>query len=290
MVKKDPSVSVFCIIKNEAQFIGLSVMSFLDYVDELCYLVSPSNDATMDILTHIKERYDKHDCVKIFPYEDFNVQNQSAYELANTISIQHCTSDYCFWVHADMLCTNPWDIKDEIIANGYADRYEVNVQSIAGENYDQEFEDGRNPWWGNIIKNDYHPEYRGAYGSKDEDFFHTDLVDESERRHWSRITDAPFSVARSAVKILHFCECRPYEERKRKMIKVLRTAYAGIQDDQVADVVATHPRITLQDGMFGGHNFKLKKREHISNIEKRYRKEFDEIRSRKEVLRDSPSL
>src|SRR3972149_5323434 len=100
------SISVFCPIKNEAQFIGYSIMSVLPYVDEFVYGDGNSTDGTIEIVEHIQQTYDTHKKIRLIKDVDFKNFSNDYINLYNRL-IKECKSEYIWFLHPDMIVTNP---------------------------------------------------------------------------------------------------------------------------------------------------------------------------------------
>jgi len=270
------TISILTPVKNEAQFIGYGVMSVLDYVDEIVYADGNSTDGTLEILQHIKKRYDHKDKIKLCINKDCR-NLQKDYERLFNFLLGKCKSDYVWFLHPDMLVTNPHEIR-EGLNDGL--RYGINVRSVAGEHYNREIVSGRGGTWNNIYRNDYGIHYAGYYGSADEDFYFRDITG-SSHDPYDIIYPKPYVSRLTDIEVYHFCECKPYERRYEKMCKILRTVFPHLKEEDVVKNAKVHPRVTLKNGTFNGAEFKFKKHGNLLHslpVWKQYHEEFEKLR------------
>lgn len=267
-------ISVFSIVKNEAQFIGYGVMSLLPYVDEIVYADGNSTDGTLDILKHIKKKYDTDGKIKIFERWDFKDFKEDYVRLFNDL-MKECHADYLWYCHPDMILTDPGKLIER--DSWEAKAFYVNIRSFAGEDMNLEITRGRTNRWKTIMKNAFGLHYWGHYGHEHEDMYFQDITGNSHVVH-GEMRKYPFRVEDSGIKLEHMCECKPRKRREQKMDTVLRTI-SGIKDERhLAEILANHPRVHLQnhDGPWGHFRFEPRK-DPIPDVFQKYKEEFDSV-------------
>lgn len=233
-------LSVFTPLKNEAEYIGYSVMAIAPYVHEFVYGVSPSTDGTMDILQDIKSKH-VGDKLKLFEMDDFDVRDQKAYEGAYNFLIQKATGDALFYLHADMIVTNGQMI-DQIVPGPLA--WWTIIRSFAGDRT-TEIVQGRAKKWKNIHANKFGVHYAGAYGSQNEDMYFRDITGTSYRQY-DDFNGYPFELAPSKLIVHHYCEAKTYSRRLEKMRICLKQQHPGWDDKLIDEMATIHPRVTLE--------------------------------------------
>ena len=243
-------ITAFTIIKNEVDYIGYSIMSILDYVDELVYADGNSTDGTIELIEHIKEKYDKDNKIKLFKNKDCKNLKGDYTRLFNWV-LKQCTSDYVMFWHADMVMTNPEmfkNIKEPTI------RYFIKMVSFVrgGKKY---FKAGRCIRWHTIYKNDYGLHQYGDYGNVHEDFYFRDITGD-EHIAYNMNYNLNYKTKDSKLVAHHFCEGKDYDRRLDKMIKSL--VHCKWAKDKAIKVAKNHPRVTLKSGKYRGINFEIK--------------------------------
>ena len=273
-------VSVISPVKNEVQFIGYSILAALPYVHEIIYTCAPSSDGTDELLAHIKAKY-AGDKLKLFysmePGElgeaggnfDFNPHDMKAYNAAFNYAIGKATGDACFFLHPDMIVTQWKPLEGRALA------WYTNIASYARD-FNTVITKGRTDKWKNIHQKKLGLHYYGAYGSQNEDFYHSDITGKSYKHYGSDFSKYPFQVADSGIHVNHYCELKPYGRRLEKMKTCLKTL--GAADEWIEDNAANHPRVSLEDSskVFGEFAFE-KSEEPIPHVFERYEKEFSQF-------------
>lgn len=270
------TISVLTPVKNESQFIGYGVMSILDYVDEIVYADGNSTDGTLEILRHIKKKYDDKDKIKLFINKDCK-NLTTDYERLFNFLLRKCTSDYVWFLHPDMLVTKPHEVRDSL---GTGLRYNVKVRSIAGEHYNLDISEGRTDRWHNIYRRAHGIHYYGYYGSRDEDFYFKDITG-TEHTPFDIMYPKPYMSYTTSIDVIHFCECKPYDRRYEKMRKILKTTFPYLSDKAVDENAKVHPRVTLKNGTFNKTEFTFKKVNNVLHglpVWKQYHREFEPLR------------
>lgn len=269
-------VSAWSVIKNEAQFIGYGVMSILPWVDEIVYFDGNSTDGTLELLKHIKGKYDKEGKIKVFKDRDFKDFKEDYVRVFNEC-MKECTGDFLFYCHPDMILTDPGILKDRSQMSGFA--YLTNIRSFAGEDLMTEIISGRAGTWKNIMANKFGIHYYGHYGATNEDMYFYSLTGHSYLFHKNSKL-YPYKVRGSGICVDHYCECKPRGRREQKMETVLKTA--GLPNDSVSEAVALHPRVTLDPSnkKWGSFCFRRRK-DDLPEVFGKYRSEFDEVLGKK---------
>lgn len=269
-------VSVISPVKNESQFIGYSVMAVLPYIHELIYNVSrETNDGTVEILEHIQKKYDTDGKIKWFFGDDFNVHDMPAYNKAFNDCIERSTGDAVWFLHPDMVVTNPKAIT--AIKEGPMAWF-TNLESYARD-MDTVITNGRATRWKNIHVKRMGLHYFGGYGSQNEDFYHKAITGDAHEHYGEAFSSYPFRIADSGIRVNHYCELKPYRRRREKMENCLKTLFPEVKGAEMEVMAATHPRVTLEmsSGMFGQFKFE-KKDVQIPEVFMRHKEEFEGLR------------
>lgn len=268
-------ISVIAPVKNEALFVGYSIMSILPYIHEIILTCASSSDGTDEILDYIKHKYafEKLRIVRKREY-DWNTNDMASYNKAYNDAIELATGDAVWFYHMDMVCTNPEAIPG--VKTGPL-AWWTTLTSYAG--MDTVITRGRASRWKNIHAKKFGLHYYGAYGSQNEDFYHSDITGKSYVHNGESFGAYPFRVSDSGIKVNHYCEAKGYARRLEKMKSCLRNLYPGMLESAVSEVAANHPRVSLEASsgdMFGKFEFKKTDVPPPSVFEK-YKGEFDSI-------------
>lgn len=267
-------VSVVGPVKNEAKFIGYSIMAVLPYVHEFVYACAKSNDGTDELLDYIKDTYAK-DKLTILrkPEYDFNVHDMKAYNQSFNDCIEKATGDLVWFLHPDMIVTNPEKIKD--LGKGLA--WYVHMNSYA-KDMNTKIVQGRTTRWKNIHAKKFGLHYYGGYGSQNEDFYHRDITGGKYDHHGDRFGAYPFRVLDSGINVNHYCELKDFSRRLDKMMKCLETLYPGSDPEAIREMALAHPRVTLEQSseMFGKFAFS-ESNDPVPDVFERHKDEFDKI-------------
>ncbi|HNC58473.1 MAG TPA: hypothetical protein PLP33_23805 [Leptospiraceae bacterium] len=265
-------ISVIGPVKNEAQFIGYSIMAVLPYVHEFVYACAKSDDGTDEILDYIKTTH-AGDKLKILrkPEYDFDVKDMKAYNDSFNDCIKESTGDAIWFLHPDMIVTNPEKIKD--IPNSIA--LFTNVSSYARD-FKTKITQGRTTRWKNIHKKTLGLHYYGGYGSQNEDFYHRHITGESYVHHGDRFGGYPFRVLDSGINVNHYCELKDFSRRLDKMIKCLDTLYPKSDPEALREMALAHPRVTLESTsqLFGKFEF-TETNDLIPPVFEKHKEEFE---------------
>jgi glycosyltransferase involved in cell wall biosynthesis len=235
-------VSIVAPVKNEAAFIGYSVMAVLDHVHEIIYTCAGSNDGTDEILDKIKAVY-AGDKLKLLrkPGYDFNTKDMFAYNAAYNDAIEAATGDAVFYLHPDMIVLNP-EIIPYLPEKGLA--WYTNLASYAGD-MRTVITKGRDTAWKNIHRKKFGLHYFGAYGSQNEDFYFKDITGRAHVHHGKAFRQYPYTVLDSGLRVNHYCEAKEYSRRFEKMKSCLRNLFPHWTESFVVEEAAQHPRVTL---------------------------------------------
>lgn len=261
-------ISVIGPVLNEAPWIGYSIMSCLDKVHQFIYaLDANSDDGTRELLQYIKDKY-AHEKLMILETPNFHPSDQKAYNGAFSACIEKATGDSCYFLHPDMIVTKWNDIQDDAMA------WWTNVTSFAGD-FQTVITKGRCDKWKNIHRKDMGLHYFGAYGSQNEDFYHSDITQKSYKHFGTEFLNYPYEVTDSGIEVSHFCELKPYKRRLEKMKLCMETLYPKADKDWIEEKSLLHPRVTLEQSSdrFGQFEF-TKKDIDVPEVIKRYQAEF----------------
>lgn len=252
-------ISIVTPVKNEADFIGYSVMAVLPYVHEILYGLAKCDDATHDLLLHIKRKYDHDDKIKLFvstdemPFFDFDPMDMAAYNRSFNELIKRSTGDAVWFLHPDMIVTNPEAILT--VPDG-ALAWFTNMESYAGD-LTTKITAGRATKWKNIQAKQFGLHYFGGYGSQNEDFYFSDITGKEYRHYGQAFEEYPFEVADSGIHVNHYCELKTFARRFDKMKLCLRTLFPKFTDERIEEMAKVHPRVTLEQGASTFGNFEF---------------------------------
>lgn len=263
-------IGTFIILKNEAEFLGYHIMSILDYVDEMIFADGNSTDGSLEIIDYIKKKYDKEDKIRLFLDKDCKNLQEDYVNLFNW-TLKQVKSEYVWFLHPDMICLNPETIKPSLETKGI--RYFVGMESIAGETRDLRIVSGRGGKWATIYRNDYGLHYYGNYGTTEEDCYFSDFTGD-RHEFYTLVKYLPYNILESGIKLVHFCDCKPYERRLGRMICCLKNINPTLSDERIEEIAKKHPRVTLKDG----NEFKFTANEKQLEIFEKYKDEFEPLR------------
>lgn len=267
-------LSVFGPVKNEAQFIGYSIMDSLEFVHEFVYACADSDDGTIDLLEYIKGKYagEKLKILRSSEF-DFNPHDLPAYNNAFNACIKASTGDAVWFKHPDMIVTNPEVIKDMKPAMAWW----TNIKSFAGD-FDTQITKGRATRWKNIAMKKMGLTYYGEYGSQNEDLYFKDITGDSYKHYGESFGFYPYKVLDSGLNVNHYCELKPYKRRFEKMKACLKTLHPGWSEESIANTASKHPRVTLEGEFdaFGKFEF-TPSGEPQPAVFQKYKEEFEQI-------------
>lgn len=268
-------VSVIGPVLNEVDFIGYSIMAILDQVHEFVYsLDANSSDGTRELLRHIKDKY-AHEKLVILETPTFHPSDMKAYNGAYNVAIEKSTGDACWFLHPDMLVTNPEKISE---LNEGPLAWTVTMQSFAGDLHTL-ITKGRATQWKNLHAKKLGLHYFGGYGSQNEDFYHSAITGNVYKHFGNKFSEYPFEVADSGINVEHYCEVKPHQRRFEKMKECLRTQNPNINEERIEELAAKHPRVTLEmsTGQFGAFEFTPTARP-VPEVFTQYRSEFESFK------------
>lgn len=275
-------VSVISPVKNEAPWIGYSIMAVLPHVHEFVYTCAESNDGTDELLSYIKEKY-AGDKLKVIrrPEYDWNPHDMAAYNKSYNDAIETATGDVIFFLHPDMLVTTP-EVLSSLKPGPLA--WISNLVCYAGD-FNTKIVNGRAYQWKNLYAKKFGLHYYGGYGSEEEDFYFRDITGKAYKHHNGNWKAYPYSVADVGLKVNHYCELKSYKRRLEKMKLCLKTLMPNWTDEMVAEMASQHPRVTLEPTteIFGKFAFE-KTEEPLPDIVLKYREEFNNVLGRKEYV------
>lgn len=265
-------------VLEEASFIGYSIMSVFDKVEEFVYAVSPkSNDGTIDILRYIAKKYGKVRLL-IEPKYDFDPMDTKAYEASYNDCIDQTRCDVVWFLHADMI-VKQWNNPPEGPLAWW-----TNVTSFAGDT-NTVITKGRCDKWKNIHVKTLGLKYLGGYGSATEDFYHTAITGKYTKHFGTDFSQYPYEVASSGIEVNHYCEVKPYKRRLEKMKLCLKNQHPNYDSKRIEEMAINHPRVTLEpsSNQFGKFEF-TKTDEPIPDVFTRYKEEFEQFQKTKEAV------
>lgn len=267
-------ISIIGPVLNEAPWIGYSIMSVLNYVHEFIYtLDAESNDGTRELLSYIKEKY-AGDKLRVLNHPNFKPHDTVAYNESYNRCIKESTGDVIFFLHPDMLVTNPESLTK---LDPGALAWITNIVCYAGD-FNTRIVNGRAYRWKNIYAKKFGLHYYGGYGSENEDFYFRDITGKSYKHHNGNFKAYPYRVDDVGIKVNHYCELKNYKRRLEKMKLCLKTLMPQWTDDLVAEMAAQHPRVTLEPtiALFGNFAFE-KTDEPLPEIIQKHKAEFEEV-------------
>lgn len=268
-------IAVIAPVKNEAQFIGFSVMSAWPYVEEFVYAVAPSSDdGTIDILRHIAKNYGKVRLLLQNKY-DFDPMDMKAYDASFNDCIEQTRCDAVWFLHPDMIIREWKDLEDEPLGDPLA--WTVNMTSYARD-LNTVITKGRATRWKNIHAKKFGLHYFGGYGSTNEDFYHSDITGTTYRHFGQEFSKYPFHVKDSGISVNHYCEVKPYTRRLEKMKLCLKTQFPNLPEFEIERLATRHPRVSLDKTAenFGKFEF-APSTESVPEVFTKHKAEFEQF-------------
>lgn len=262
-------LSVIAPVLNEVDFIGFSIMAAAPYIHEFVYaLDEKSDDGTRELLQHIKSTY-LRDRLVILDHPTFHPHDTKAYDEAFNRCIRESSGDACFFLHPDMVITKG---PDGIIPDALA--WFTTITSFAGD-LGTVITKGRATRWKNIHAKRFGLHYSGAYGSQNEDFYHSDITGKSLKHYGEEFSKYPYAVADSGIRINHYCEAKGYRRRLEKMKLCLKTIYPNASDSHIEEMAVQHPRVSLEQSCKSFGEFKFEQStEPVPPVFEQYASEF----------------
>jgi len=270
-------ISVVCPVLNEVDFIGMSIMAGLPYIHEFIYAVDEkSSDGTRDLLFHVKQKYAHEKLVILDKYPTFHPHDMLLYNKSFNDCIEKSTGDAVMFLHPDMIITKGMDLDSGPTA------WFVNMTSFSGD-LQTVITKGRANKWKNIHVKKFGVHYYGAYGSQNEDFYHSSITGRSYKHYGTEFTKYPFRVADSGFEVNHYCELKGYKRRLEKMKLCMQTLYPKTSIETIEELAINHPRVSLEpsSSQFGEFEFQESKVP-VPDVFAKYSDEFDQFK--KEVL------
>ena len=255
-------------------------MAILPFIHEIIYTCAQSTDGTDELLLHIKEKYAGEKLKTFYRNSEngdfnFNPMDMKAYNEAFNFAIDRATGDACWFLHPDMIVTNP-----EAIGR-IPDVYQAwwtNITSYARD-LDTQIVKGRATRWKNMHRKQFGLHYFGAYGSVNEDFYHSAITGNEHRHFGEEFSEYPFEVGDSEISVNHYCELKDYSRRLEKMKLCLKTQYPQLSDEAIHEAAIAHPRVSLEteNKKFGSFAFG-KATERPPIVFEKYQEEFASFR------------
>ena len=269
-------LSAFAPVKNEAPWIGYSIMAALDHMHQFIYACAKSTDGTDELLDYIKQKYAGDKLIILRkPEYDFHPHDQKAYNAAFNDCIQAAFGEAVYFLHPDMLINNPEAISS--MPSG-ALAYWTNLTSYAGD-FSTKITRGRATRWKNVCMKKFGLTYYGAYGSQNEDMFFKDITGDSYLHHGEDFRAYPYKVMDSGLNVSHFCELKDYKRRFEKMKLCMKTLYPTWNERDIEHAASLHPRVTLEERLGQGFEF-TKTDEAVPAVIEKYKSEFDKVLGR----------
>ena len=262
-------ISVITPTLNECPWIGYSILAGLPYIHEFIYaLDEKSDDGTRELLFHVKQKY-AHEKLTILDHPNFHPLDQKAYNASFNRCIEKSTGDAVMFLHPDMIITKGGPLPENSTA------WYTHMTSFSGD-MQTVITKGRADKWKNIHVKKYGIHYYGAYGSQNEDFYHSDITGKSYKHFGAELQKYPFSVADSGIHINHYCELKSYKRRLEKMKFCLKTLVPNATDDVIEENAIHHPRVSLEPSSTRFGEFKFEKSEvEIPEVFTKYKEEFN---------------
>jgi glycosyltransferase involved in cell wall biosynthesis len=267
-------VSVIAPVRNEEPWIGYSVLAALPGIHDFVYAVDPtSDDGTIEILRDLQKELGE-DKIKLLLDKEFafNPLDMQAYNHSFNACLEKMTGEAAFFLHPDMVVHNPEAL---LSLDPSSTAWWTNITSYAGD-FNTVITKGRGSRWKNIHLNVHGLHYYGGYGSKNEDFYYSDITGDAHDFHGSNFSRYPFQVSDSHVKISHYCELKSYKRRYEKMKLCMTTQYAGATALAIEEMAVHHPRVHLQPGSSKYGEFKFEKtNDPVPEVILKYRDRFE---------------
>lgn len=240
------SVGSFILVKNEAQFIGAHLKMWLPHLSEMVLFDGNSTDGTTEIISDVINKHPLGHKVKLFTDKDPKNLQEDYVRMFNE-ALQAVDSDLAFFLHPDMIPSkvpaNFDHLRDAVAAS-------VRIRSFGGEPGVSLFEmSGRGTRWKSILRRrnpDLGAHYSGHYGAQNEDIYFSEITGESHEHYGVNFEKYPYTVADSWIDVMHFSDVRTYSRRYGRMVECLKNQ--GRNPDEIPDIAAAHPRVTLKDG------------------------------------------
>ena len=236
----------YCLIKNEAPWIGPHLASWLPHLDQMSFYDGNSTDGTLEIIKDFIAHHPQGYKIKLVEDKDPKDLKDDYVRLSNE-AMWALDTDWAMFLHPDMVAKNPEAVKN--VKDGIA--YFCHMESYGGEPNGQLLKiAGRGTKWKNIyrLRNpDLGAHYHGWYGAANEDTYFSAITGDVHEFHGEEFDKYPYEVKDSGLHIMHFSDVRTYERRLDRMVKALMNQ--GYPQSAAEDLAPTHARVTLKDGM-----------------------------------------
>lgn len=261
-------ISVIAPVLNENPWIAYSIMSALPFVHEFVYaLDEKSDDGTRELLDFIRHRY-AFEKLKVLNYPTFHPSDTKSYNGAFNACIDKASGEACWFLHPDMVIT-----KWQPIAKGPM-AWTTHIRSFAGD-FETEIVKGRADRWKNIHTKNFGLHYAGAYGSQNEDFYHSIITGDVHKHYGLDFDKYPFEVADSGIYVNHYCELKSYKRRFEKMKLCIKTQNPLFDDPYITHLASHHQRVTLKEKGSDQSSYEYEKtKEPVPDVITKYEKEF----------------
>ncbi len=242
----------FALIRNEGQWIRAHLLSWLPFVDQQVLFDGNSTDGTLEIIKDIAKNHPFGHRITLVEGKDC-ADLDLDYQRVFNECLRTLNTDYAMFAHPDMILDDSGDVAN--LGDDVA--YTSSMRSFAGEPDGQMYEikTGRAEKWKNIyrLRNpDLGCHYFGAYGSVQEDCYFSKITGNEHAWH-KKLSEYPYSVGDSGIRISHFSDVRTLERRIDRMVKCL--VNQGNDGETAKRVAAAHPRVNFKDSF--GFTFEL---------------------------------
>lgn len=240
------TIGSFILIRNEADWLRAHLVNLLPHIDEMVFFDGNSTDGTLEILKAFKSRHPHGRKIKLFQDKDPRDIKDDYVRLFNEC-LRSLSTDLALFIHPDMFVDNPEALRD---ITGDSPAYSCHMTSYAGNPGGKLYRiNGRGEAWKNIyrLKPDLGAHYHGHYGAANEDVYFSEITGDEHKHHGTDFNKYPYPVTDSSLKIHHFSDVRSFNRRLGRMVSCLLAQGYSVADAK--RLAATHPRVTLKDGM-----------------------------------------
>lgn len=269
-------VGAATLIKNEAHWVGFSVMAAKDIVYEFVYFDGNSTDGTPELLSYIANKYGIN--IKVYKDKDPKDLRDDYVRLFNEC-INELRTDYVWFLHPD-----------QIIVDGPGPNWKmgplaftVNMRSFAGYPQGDIYEliQGRGKMWKNIMRKDFGLHYFGHYGSQEEDMYFEEITGDEHVLH-EDFTRYPYEIADSGIFVHHYSDVRPYSRRLGRMVECMSNQAKDltVTREVLVEAAKKHPRVSFKPNDIYG-DFKFKKFVEFPDVFAKHATEFADVLSKK---------
>ena len=216
------TIGSFTGIKNEVQWVGFNIMSWLPHLAEMIFFDGDSTDGTVELIEYIQKHIEGGERIKLFKGQDPK-DLKDDYVRVWDECLKQVKSDYALYIHPDMILTGwPRGLK----LGGLA--YTTKIRSFAGEPLGElfEFSEGRTDRWKNLMSNSLGLHYDGHYGAAYEDMYFRDITGD-DHTLYPNMNSYPYEVKESGIELNHYSDVRPYSRRLGRMVSCLMNQHPG---------------------------------------------------------------